>query len=97
MKQSDALTTSKHQYGFKAKCSTVLCSIIVNETVQCYTKNSAIPVFVLLIEASKAFDKAAFNVLFHELGDRAMFPRVINLLYPNKSCSENGTIYNLSL
>ena len=28
VKQSDALTTSQHQYGFKANSSTVLCSTI---------------------------------------------------------------------
>ena len=32
-KQSDALTTSQHQFGFKASSSTVLCSTMVNETV----------------------------------------------------------------
>ena len=39
MKQSDALTTSHHQYGLKANSSTVLCSTIVIETVQYYTEN----------------------------------------------------------
>ena len=53
-------------------------------------KNDAKQVYVLLLDASKAFDKVAFNVLFNELRDRAMCPRVINLLcfiYTNQSCS----------
>ena len=40
---------------------------MVNETVQYYTENGAKPVYVLLLDASKAFDKVAFNVLFNEL------------------------------
>ena len=44
VKQSDALTTSQHQYGFKANSSTVLCSTMVIETVQYYTENGARPV-----------------------------------------------------
>ena len=34
VKQSEALKTSSYQFGFKANCSTVLCSTMVNETVQ---------------------------------------------------------------
>ena len=53
VKQSDALTTSQHQYGLKANSSTVLCSTMVIETVQYYTENGARPVYVLLLDASK--------------------------------------------
>ena len=90
VKQSDALTTFQHQYGFKANSSTVLCSTMVIETVQYYTENGARPVYVLLLDASKAFDKVAFNVLFNELRDRAVYQRIIKLLYfmyTNQSCS----------
>ena len=71
LKQSEALKTSNYQFGFKANSSTVLCSTMVNETVQYYTENGAKPVYVLLLDASKAFDKVAFNVLFNELCDRS--------------------------
>ena len=90
MKQSDALTTSQHQYGFKANSSTVLSSTIVIETLQYYTENGARPVYVLLLDASKVFDKVAFNVLFNELRDRAVCPCIIKLpyfMYTNQSCS----------
>ena len=39
-KQSKALKTCNYQFGLKAKSSTVLCSTVVNGTVQYYTKNS---------------------------------------------------------
>ena len=69
---------------------TVPCSTMVIETVQYYTENGARPVYVLLLDASKGFDKVAFNVLFNELRDRAVFPRIIKLqyfTYTNQSCS----------
>ena len=67
VKKSDALTTSQYQYGFKANSSTVLYSTMAIETVQCYTENGSRPMYVLLLDASKAFDKVAFNMLFKEL------------------------------
>ena len=90
VKQSDTLTTSQHQYGFKTNPSTVLCSTMVIETVQHYTENDVRPVYVLRLDVSKAFDKVAFNVLFNELRDRTVCPRIIKLMYfmyTNQSCS----------
>ena len=63
---------------------------MVNETVQYYTENGAKPVYVLLLDSSKAFDKVAFNVLFNELGDRSLCPKITKLLYymyTNQECS----------
>ena len=81
VKQFEALKTSNYQFGFKANSSTVLCSTMVNETIQYYnTKNGAKPVYVLLLDASKAFDKVAFNMLFNELRDRSLCPKITKLL-----------------
>ena len=60
-KQSEALKTCNYQFGFKAKSSTVLCSTMVNETVQYYTENAGKPVYVLLLDASKAFDNGCYS------------------------------------
>ena len=38
-RQTKSLTTSNYQFGFNANSSTVLCSTMVHETVQYYTKN----------------------------------------------------------
>ena len=63
---------------------------MVNETVQYYTENGGKPVYVLLLAASKAFDKVAFIVLFNKLRDHSMCPRITKLLhhnmYTNQSC-----------
>ena len=103
-KRSEALKTCNYQFGFKAKSSTVLCSTMVNETVQYYTENGGKPVYVLLLDASKAFDKVAFNVLFNKFRDRSMCPRITKLLhflYTNQSCyvkwgNEHSDSFNVS-
>ena len=103
-KQSEALKTCNYQFGFKAKSSTVLCRTMVNETVQYYTENVGKPVYVLLFDATKAFDKVAFNVLFNELRDCSMCPRITKLLhhmYTNQSClvkwgNEHSDSFNVS-
>ena len=51
---------------------------MVNETVQYYTENGSRQVYVLLFDASKAFDKVAFNVLSNELRDRAVCLRSVS-------------------
>ena len=81
----------------------VLCTM-ANETVQYYTENGAKPVYVLLLDASKAFDKVAFNVLFNELRDRSLCPKITKLLYymyTNQECSvrwgsEHSDYFNVS-
>ena len=60
---------------------TVLCSTMVNETIQYYTENGGSPVYLLLLDATKAFDKVSFKVLFDVLLDKNVCPRIVNLLY----------------
>ena len=77
---------------------------MVNEIVQYYTENGAKPVYVLLLDASKAFDKVAFNVLFIELRDGSLYPKITKLpyyMYTNQGCSvrwgsEHSEYYNVS-
>ena len=40
-RQQDFLSTLNYQFGFKAKSSTVLCTTMVNETIQYYTEKVA--------------------------------------------------------
>ena len=60
--------------------------------------------YVLLLDASKAFNKVAFNVLFNELRDRSLCPKISKLLYymyTNQECSarwgsEHSDYFNVS-
>ena len=77
---------------------------MVNETVQYYTENGGKLVYVLLLDASKTFDKVAYSVLFNKLLDCSMCPRITKLLhhmYTNKSCyvkwgNEHSDSFNVS-
>ena len=55
--QAHSLITSDHQFGFKPNSSTVLCTTMLVETVQYHNENSRQPVYVLQLDASKAFDR----------------------------------------
>ena len=88
-RQSECLKTCDYQFGFKPNSSTVLCSTIVIETIQYYTENSSSPVYLLLLDAFKAFDKVSFKVLFDVLLGKNVYTRIANLLYymyTNKLC-----------
>ena len=60
--------------------------------------------YVLLLDACKAFDKVALNVLFNKLRDCSMCPRITKLLhhmYTNQACyvkwgNEHSDKFNVS-
>ena len=76
---SNVLNTSERQFGFKAKHSTVQCSFIVQETANYYAVRKT-PCYVLLLDASKAFDRVEYGRLFSLLVKRGMCPRVARVL-----------------
>ena len=80
-RQQDFLSTSNYQFGFKAKSSTVLCTTMVNETIQYYTEKGGRAVYLLLLDASKAFDKVSYEKLFELLLARNVCPKIVKLLY----------------
>ena len=87
--QKLALQTSDYQFGFKSKSSTVLCTTMVTETIQYYTVNGCKGVFLLLLDASKAFDKVVFHMLFNKLIKKNVCIKIIKLLlymYTNQDC-----------
>ena len=62
---------------------------MVTETIQYYTENGCKGVFLLLLDASKAFDKVAFHMLFNELIKKKVCTKIIKLLlymYTNQDC-----------
>ena len=62
---------------------------MVNKTIQYYSSNGAKLVYLLLLDASKAFDKVSVYTLFTMLLDKKMCPPTVKLLYyiyTNQSC-----------
>jgi hypothetical protein len=75
----DCLNTSDLQFGFKAGHSTAACSFVVKETIQYYlNKNSSVN--VVLLDASKAFDKVNYVKLFRLLLRKGICPLVARFL-----------------
>ena len=76
---SDFLSSTDHQFGFKAKHSTDLCIFALKETIQYYL-NSSTPVFACFLDASKAFDKVCHFTLFSKLLARGLPILVLRLI-----------------
>ena len=85
----DYLKTSDYEFGFKSKSSMVLCSTIVNETIQYYIENGGKRIYLSLFDATKAFHKVSYKVLFDIQLENNVCPRIVNLLhymYYNQLC-----------
>ena len=78
-KQTEALKTSDLQFGFKEKSSTTMCTFMVLETIE-YYKSKGSNVHVMLLDASKAFDRVNYIKLFDKLLRKGMCPLTVRLL-----------------
>ena len=84
-----ALQTSPLQFGFKPEHSTVMCSFLLHEIVECYNSSNS-PVYMVMLDATKAFDRVEFIKLFNLLRLRNLCPSLIKLLlfmYTNQRMS----------
>ena len=77
--QHFSLKTDDLQFGFKENTSTITCTQLLIETVEYYNSNNT-DCFILLLNASKAFDRIEYVRLFELLRDRNMCPIVLRLI-----------------
>ena len=78
--QHVSLKTDDLQFGFKENTSTIICTQLLIETVEYYNSNNNTDCFMLLLDASKAFDRIEYFRLFELLRDRNMCPIVLRLI-----------------
>ena len=78
-KQKSIFNTSELQFGFKGNSSTTMCSFMVQETISHYVANGS-NVNILMLDASKAFDRVHYVKLFKKLINKGMCPVVVRLL-----------------
>ena len=76
---SDKLLTSDLQFGFKAKRSTSMCTMVLKEVISYYVKNGS-SVYCTLLDATKAFDRVEYCKLFRVLLYRKLPVACIQLL-----------------
>ena len=79
MKEQFSLLSSELQFGFKKGLTTTQCTYSLLETIYYYNYNNS-SVFVLLLDASKAFDRVNYCKLFTYLLKRDVSPLVLRLL-----------------
>ena len=79
IKEESALCSSHLQFGFQKGMSTTQCTYSMLETVNYYNFNKS-NVFVLMLDASKAFDRVNYCKLFGELLKRDISQIVLRLL-----------------
>ena len=92
-KETDCLSTSNMQFGFKPKSSTSLACSMFLETTDYYVKNGG-NVFALALDASKAFDRVNYVQLFKLLETRKLNPVYIRFLLDNYVSQELRVSYN---
>ena len=66
-----ALKSFDLQFGFKSESSTTACTFVLDEVVNYYNRNSS-DVHVVLLDASKAFDRVDHIKLFNILVGRGV-------------------------
>jgi hypothetical protein len=74
------LITSVLQFGFKRKCSTNMCTMVLKETINYYVNNQS-AVFCTFLDATKAFDRIRYCKMFKLLMKRDLPACIIRTLY----------------
>ena len=78
-KCEEFLYTCDNQFGIKPKHSTELCIYTLKEFID-YHKQRSTTVFVTFLDASKAFDKINYWLLFRKLFDKGFPTFIIKIL-----------------
>ena len=81
------LLPSSLQFGFLKKSSTTLCTWTLNEVTNYFT-NRGSPVYVCLLDMTKAFDNIKLNILFEKLRKKLppVYLRLIIYIYMHQQC-----------
>ena len=78
-KHYDVLQTNELQFGFKKKHSTTQCTFIINEVVEYFTSRGS-ACYLVMLDATKAFDRVNYTKLFKLLLQRDMCAYAVRLL-----------------
>ena len=80
MKHTHKLSSSDLQFGFKPRSSTATCMFVLDEVIK-YNNNSKTDVYMMMLDASKAFDRVDHIKLFKILSKKGVCPALLKLLF----------------
>ena len=89
----EKMTTSDYQFAYKAGLSTSLCSFLVAETIS-YYRSKGSNVYMLSLDATKAFDRVQYSKLFKKLIDKEICPLVIRFIMNSYLVSKSLVKWN---
>ena len=83
----EELLPSSLQFGFLKQSSTTMCTWTLNEVTNYFT-NRGSPVYICLLDMTKAFDNIKLNILFQKLSKRIppLFLRLVMYTYIHQQC-----------
>lgn len=79
-KNSELLSTSDLQFGFKENHSTAQCTFVLQEIVYYHISRNT-KVYAMFLDCSKAFDRLNYEKMFELLYDKGMCSSVLKLLW----------------
>ena len=81
------LIPSPQQFGFQSGVSTTMCTWSLTETIN-FFRNRGGPVFLCLMDLTKAFDHVKFSLLFKKLSGKVapILMRLLIFSYLNQEC-----------
>ena len=96
------LLSSNLQFGFAKQSSTTMCTWTLNEVINYFT-NRGSPVYICLLDMTKAFDNIKLSTLFEKLNERIppLFLRLVIHTYIHQRCfvkwgDAKSDIFNIS-
>ena len=89
----EKLNTSDYQFAYKAGLSTSLCSFLVAETISYYRTRKS-NVYMLSLDATKAFDRVQYSKLFNKLIDKEICPIIIRFIMNSYLISKASVKWN---
>ena len=91
----EKMNTSNYQFAYKAGFSTSLCSFLVAETISYYRTRGS-NVYMVSLDATKAFDRVQYSKLFNKLIKRDICPLIIRFLLNSYVMSKSFVQWNNS-
>ena len=83
-KEQERMSSNDLQFGFKRIVSTMHSAFVLSEVTSYYNYNRT-NVYVVFLDATKAFDRVQYSKLCRKLIDKKVTPIVISYVYTKKT------------